>query len=141
MAPLLCGAPQDVQAPAVRGLFHPHDPFDLAQFGVGVLQDGRAFDEHVDLDVVADRHLVGEPAEVPLQLGDAGDELVATAVEVDATMPELLGAVRRDGRRRRGRAPRHGGSRGAAVAEPVAEAFSLRLIWPRPRHSSPKKLP
>ena len=41
--------------------------------------------------LVADRHLVDESAEVPLQLGDPGDELVAAALEVD---DELL-AVRR----------------------------------------------
>ncbi len=82
------------------GLLHAHDPFDLAQFGVGVLQGGRALDQHLDLDVVADRHLVGEPAEVPLQLGDAGDELVAPALEVD----DQLVARSSPGGRRRGAA-------------------------------------
>ena len=58
-------------------------PFDLVQFGVGVLQGRGALDQHVDPDVVADRHLVDEPAEVPLQLGDPRDELVAAALQVD----------------------------------------------------------
>ena len=37
---------------------------------------GRALDEHVDADAVANRHLVDEAPEVPLQLGDAPRELI-----------------------------------------------------------------
>ena len=53
-------------------LLEPQDPLDLAELGVGVLQHGGALHEHVDPDPVADRHLVHEPAEVPLELGHAG---------------------------------------------------------------------
>ncbi len=45
--------------------------------------------QHVDADPVPDRHLVHEPSEVPLELGDAGVELVPAALEVDQ-----LGLVR-----------------------------------------------
>ena len=70
-------------------LLEPQDPLDLGQLGVGVLQHGRAPDEHVDPDPVAGRHLVDEPTEIPLQLGDAGIELVAAALEIDGAASAL----------------------------------------------------
>ena len=45
----------------------------------------------LDLDAVADRHLVDEAAEVPLQLGDPGHQLIAAALQVDDEL--LLGAA------------------------------------------------
>ena len=83
VAPLLCGAPQGEHEPAVPVSSIRTMPFDLAQFGVGVLQGDRALDQDLDLDAVADRHLVGEAAEVPLQLRHPRDQLVAAALEVD----------------------------------------------------------
>ncbi len=65
------------------GLLHAQDAFDLAQLGVGVLQGDRALDQHVDPDAVADRHLVDEAAQVPLQLGDPRGQLVTPALQVD----------------------------------------------------------
>ena len=47
------------------------------------MEQGRPLDEHVDADAVADRHLVDEPAEIPLQLGHPRLEDVAPALEVD----------------------------------------------------------
>ena len=61
----------------------PQDPFDLAQLGVGVLQRHRPLDDQLDVDAVADGHLVDEAAEVPLLLGYSGDELLAAALEID----------------------------------------------------------
>ena len=66
------------------GLLDSQDPFDLAQLGIGVLQRHRPLDDQLDVDAVADGHLVDQPAEVPLQLGHPGDELLAAALEVDA---------------------------------------------------------
>src|ERR1700743_3741157 len=90
------------------GLLHAEDPFDLVQFGVGVLELGGAVDEDLDPDAVADRHLVGEAAEVPLELGDAGDQLLAAPFEVD---DELLALVRAEGFAGRRTARAHGGAR------------------------------
>ncbi len=86
------GAPQPVQAPVAPVSLDPQDPFDLAQLGVGVLQRHRPFDDQLDVDAVADCHLIDETAEIPLQLGHAGDELLAAALEVD---DELLVPGRR----------------------------------------------
>ena len=55
-----------------------------------------ALDEHVDADAVADRHLVDEAAEVPLELGHARGELVAAAAhEADRRRPAARRLVRR----------------------------------------------
>ena len=131
VAPLLWGAPQDEQEPAVADLLHPHQPFDLVQFGVGVLELRGALDQDLDLHVVADRHLVGEAAQVPLQLGDPGDQLVAPAL---AGRRRMSWPGRRSGRgRARARWPgrRRGCRRGTM---PCGRS-------PQPAHSSPKKLP
>jgi hypothetical protein len=56
-------------------------PVDLAELAVGLLQLGGAAQEDIEPEVVADRHLVGQPAEVELQLGHALGELVAAALE------------------------------------------------------------
>ena len=42
-----------------------------ANLGVCVLERGGALDDHVDANLVADRHLVDEAAEIELQLGHA----------------------------------------------------------------------
>ena len=57
-------------------------PLHLAELRVGLLQLGRFAREHVEAVVVADRHLVGEPAEVPGQRGDALGQLVAAAAQL-----------------------------------------------------------
>jgi hypothetical protein len=65
------------------GLLEAQDPLDLVQLSVGVLELGRASDEHVDADPIADRHLVDKTAEVPLKLGDASIQLVTAPLEID----------------------------------------------------------
>ena len=57
-------------------------PLHLAELGVGLLQFGGFAGEHVEAIVVADRHLVGEPAEVPGQRGDALGELEAAPAQL-----------------------------------------------------------
>jgi hypothetical protein len=57
-------------------------PLDLAELGVGLLQLGGAAGEDVEAVVVADGHLVGEPAEVPGEPGDALGELDAEAAQL-----------------------------------------------------------
>ena len=42
----------------------------LVELRVGLLQFRRFASDHVKAIVVADRHLIGEPAQVPGQLGD-----------------------------------------------------------------------
>ena len=64
------------------GLGARQQPLDLVQLGVGLLQLGGFAREHVEPVVVADRHLVGEPAEVPGQLGDTLGELAAAAAQL-----------------------------------------------------------
>ena len=59
------------------------DALDLAELGIHVLKDRRAPDEHVDADAVPDRHLVHEPAEVPLHLRDAGSEGITAPIRYD----------------------------------------------------------
>ena len=66
-----------------RGLLQAQDPLDLPELGVGVLEHGCALDDHVDADPVADRHLVDEPAEVELELGDARRQLIAAPLQID----------------------------------------------------------
>ena len=80
---MLCGAPHEAHSAGGRGVLEAQDPLDLAQLGIGVLEQGRPLDQHVDADAVADRHLVDESTEVPLQLGHPRLEDVAPALEVD----------------------------------------------------------
>ena len=89
-------------------LLHPQQPLDLGELGVSLLQHGRAPHEHVEPEVVADRHLVGQPAEVPVQLGDLLGERVAA--------PAQLRAARSGPRRAAGA----GGSLGARPASGTA---------------------
>ena len=60
----------------------PQQALDLAQLGVDPLQARGHLHEHVGPEVVADRHLVGEAAEVPLELGQLVRQLVAPPHEV-----------------------------------------------------------
>ena len=55
---------------------------NLRELGVGLLQLGGATGEHVEAIVVADRHFVREPAEIPGQRGDALGQLDATAAQL-----------------------------------------------------------
>ena len=52
------------------------DPFDLGQLRIGFLKHGGPLDQHVDPDPIANRHLVGQPTEIELQLGHPRLELV-----------------------------------------------------------------
>ena len=54
----------------------------LAELGVGLLQLGGFAGEHVQAVVVAHGHLVGEPAEIPGERGDALGQLVAAAAQL-----------------------------------------------------------
>jgi hypothetical protein len=54
----------------------------LAQLGVGLLQLGGAASEHLETVVVADRHFVCEPAQVPGQRGHTLGQLVASAAQL-----------------------------------------------------------
>ena len=70
------GATRAADAGRAR-LLEAEDPLNLAELGVGILELRGPLDDHVDPDLVTDRHLVDEAAEVPLELGDAGGELIA----------------------------------------------------------------
>ena len=87
--------------PARPGPLHAQDPLHLSQLGVGILQQGRPPDEHVDPDPVADGHLVDETAEVPLELGHACAQLVAPSLEVDRVLGLTAARRQRPGRARR----------------------------------------
>src|SRR4051812_31893378 len=69
-----------------RGLLDGEQPLDLAELGVGLLQLGRLADEHLEPEVVADGHLVGQAAEVPRQPGDA----LGQGVTLDAQLAARL---------------------------------------------------
>ena len=64
------------------GLGAGEQPLDLAELGVGLLQLGGPAGEHVEAVVVADRHLVGQPAEVPGELGHALGELALAGAQL-----------------------------------------------------------
>ena len=64
------------------GLGGREQPLHLAELRVGLLQLGGFAREHVEAIVVADRHLVGEAAEVPRKLGDVLGELEAAAAQL-----------------------------------------------------------
>ncbi len=53
-------------------------PLHLTELGVGLLQLRGPAGEHIQAVMVADRHLVGEAAEIPGQRGYTLSELVAT---------------------------------------------------------------
>src|ERR1019366_4587957 len=61
------------------GLLHAQDALDLAELGIDVLEDRRAAHQHLDPDVVADRHLIDGTAQVTLQLGEARRQLIPTS--------------------------------------------------------------
>src|SRR5581483_10298431 len=73
------------------GLLEAQDALDLAQLGIGLLENGGTLDDDVDANPIADGHLVDHPAEVPLELGDARVEQVAAALEVDDLVGIELG--------------------------------------------------
>ena len=68
------------------GLLDAEDALHLAELGVRVLERRSTLHDHVDADAVADRHLIDEPAEVPLELGDARGELVAPPLQVNGAL-------------------------------------------------------
>ena len=78
--------------PSIQG-----QPFDRAELGVDLLQPRGAAGEQVDAEVIADGHLVGQPAEVELQLGELAREPVAARQQL------ILGDRAAAARRRRGR--------------------------------------
>ncbi len=82
------------------GLGAREQPLHLVELGVGLLQLGRFAGEHVEPVVIADRHLVGEPAQIPRELGDALGELTAAAAEIpiEPGTPEPSGLLRAPGR-------------------------------------------
>ncbi len=57
------------------GLGGGQQPLHLTELGVGLLQLGGSAGEHVEAVVVTDGHLVGEPAEIPRERGDALGQL------------------------------------------------------------------
>ena len=59
------------------GLLHAHHTLDLTELGVGRLHCCGTLDQQLDADVVANRHLVDEAAEIPLELCDACGQLTA----------------------------------------------------------------
>jgi hypothetical protein len=69
--------------PGRGALLQAKDALDLAELRVRVLEFGSSPHQHVDTDAIADRHLVYEPAEIPLKLSDARVELVASTVQID----------------------------------------------------------
>jgi hypothetical protein len=96
--PAVCGANRVRSATrgALAGgsvLLEPEDALNLPELGIDVLERGRPPYENVDSDTVANRHLVYEPAEIPLQLGDARAELISPALEVDNGRTVTLGGA------------------------------------------------
>jgi hypothetical protein len=65
------------------GLLEPEDPFHLAQFGVDVLEHGGLANQYVHPDPVTDRHLVYQPTQIPLELGQTGIQLVPASLKVN----------------------------------------------------------
>ncbi|HWT94104.1 MAG TPA: hypothetical protein VN238_13955 [Solirubrobacteraceae bacterium] len=63
-------------------LLEREEPVGLGQLRVGVLHAGGGADEDVQAEVVARRHLVGEPAKVELALGDIASESVSAQLEL-----------------------------------------------------------
>ncbi len=59
-----------VAAAAAHTLGLRHQALDLAQLAFELLQLGGLAGEHVDPEVIADGHLVGEATEIPGALGD-----------------------------------------------------------------------
>jgi hypothetical protein len=63
---------------ARAGLLEVEQALHLAELGIDSLELGRLADHHIETEVVAPGHLVDQPAEVPLELGELGRELVAS---------------------------------------------------------------
>ena len=100
-------------------LLHPQQPLDLGQLGVAFLQQRRATHEHVETEVVADRHLVGQAAQVPVQLGDLLGQS-ASRLRRRSERALVLGGPRRcvRGRGRSRRAALAGSARLRRLASP-----------------------
>ena len=64
----------------------PSSAFHLRELGVALLQQRGAAQQHVVAEVVADRHLICEPAEVPVQLRHLRGQLLAAAFEFGAVI-------------------------------------------------------
>ena len=148
--------PATVQRPAGRAVagraaaLHQQQPLDLSQLGVDPLELGRRAHQHVEAEVVADRHLVGQAAQVPLELGQPLGQALPLPRQVagpDGAPPpggrRAAGAgpqpELRRGKIRRGRsfdhvsAPRRPRASCRPWAAPCRAAWSCRAAsWPSP---------
>ena len=80
-------------------LLEAQKPFDLGELGVVLLQQRRAAHEHIEAEVVADRHLVREAAEVPVEFHDLLGQLIAAAAQRGARLAlRQLRRLSREGR-------------------------------------------
>ena len=75
-APMPCAPPPGALIPRARVA---ELAFHLRQLRVELLQLGRAAQQHVVAEVIADRHLIGEAAEIPMQFGDLRRPALPTA--------------------------------------------------------------
>ncbi len=123
-------------ARAVAGhavLLHAQQALHLRQLGVAFLQHRRAAHEHVEAEVVADGHLVGEPAQVPVQLGHLLGERVAPAAQVRARSSCVAGTGGEVG------AAEPGGA-DVALAGGRCAAADSGLPWPNGSRRMPMRL-
>ena len=72
--------------PALAGggrFLEPQDALDLVEFGIDVLKHRGVAHEDIHPDPITDRHLVNQPSEVPLELGQTRVQLIPAILEVN----------------------------------------------------------
>lgn len=68
--------------PRHTAVLHPQKTLDLGQFSISLLEGRGTSDEDVEPKVITDGHLVCEPAQIPMQLGDLFGEGVAATTKL-----------------------------------------------------------
>ncbi len=75
------GRPAGAALACHAGFLALQEAIDLPELSLHALKLGRRPNQHVEPEVIADRHLVGEAAEVPLKLDHSVGEPLATSLK------------------------------------------------------------
>ena len=74
--------------PRHTAVLHSQETLDLGQFSISLLERRGTPHEDVEPEVITDGHLVCEPAQIPMQLGDLFGEGVAATTKLGTLAPE-----------------------------------------------------
>lgn len=77
--------------PGHAPLLHPQQALHLCKLSIALLEDRRPAHEDIEPEVVADCHLIGEPAQIPMKLGDLLGKRIATTAQLRSGVGDRRG--------------------------------------------------